>query len=143
MRTIYDEIIERGFQINKEGKTVYFPKGLRKAGYILPNKEKEDEIKKIINQYSTILISLFFIFAFLMRSLQMYIIFLLLMTFLHFVWYRRKIDLAIKELDISDFNPKLPPVNLHKSLGIVLIVIIVFILLLSGVWIPLIIRSLR
>jgi uncharacterized YccA/Bax inhibitor family protein len=49
--------------------------------------------------------------------------------------------LAVTGLDISDFKPNLTSMSLRESLGIVLIVIIVFFMLFIGISVPLIIKS--
>ena len=135
MISIYDQIIENEFKTDSEGRTVYFAKGLTKPGYILPDEEKKTEIKKIISRYSSIFMTLFLGSFF----LHNFFISLIIFPLIHFGWYRRKIYKAIEGLQVSDLKPKLDPVNLVIGVGLIGIVAIV--VLLSGIMIPIIVRS--
>jgi amino acid transporter len=129
MKSIYDDILERDFRTDSEGRTVFFAKGLRKPGYMIPNEEKKDEIKKIISRYSSLLLSILLVGFFLLSiSLIGFIIGTLLFLLLHF-WNRRLIDRAIAGLSVSDLNPPFDKVNF--GVGTVLLVVI-FIFMLSG-----------
>jgi hypothetical protein len=125
MKTIYDDIIEHDFKIDSEGNMVFFAKGLKKPGFIIPNEEKKKEIKKIITQYSTALMSLILIWFFILKhSIIIFVIFLALLCLLHFGWYRRKIDRAIIGLPTSDLTPKYDLVDMRIVIGLLVVVLI-------------------
>lgn len=140
MKNIYDDNIYN-FKTDSEGKTVFFANGLTKLGYIIPDKEKKNEIKKILSKKNTIIISSMLIWYFIIRpSLINFVIFMVLFCLIHFGWYRRKIDQVIEGLQVSEPKPKLAPIN--TRIGIGLIGAIAIILLISGAWLPhIIIRS--
>jgi hypothetical protein len=117
MKSMYDEIIERDFRTDGDGKTVYFAKGLTKPGYIIPTEEKKTEIKKIISRYALLLFALWFIGIFVIRySIVTLLLFMTLMLILHFGWFRRKIDQAIVDLPVSALDPKFDYTNMRIGL---------------------------
>lgn len=122
MKSLYDDIIERNFRTDGEGRTVYFAKGLTRPGYIIPNEEKKTEIKKILSRYASILFVLWFVGIFVISiAPTTTLIFMSLILILHFGWFRRRIDQAIVSLPVSDLNPKFDYTNMRIGIGFLVI----------------------
>ena len=122
MKSMYDDIIERDFRTDDEGRTVYYAKGLTKPGYIIPNEEKKTEIKKIISRYASILFALWFIGILVTKSLLIILLLFALMLILHFGWFRRKIEQAIAGLPVSSLDPKFDYTNMRIGIGFLVVI---------------------
>lgn len=120
MKSMYDDIIERDFITDGEGRTVYFAKGLTRPGYVIPNEEKKTEIKKIISKYASILVALWLVGIIFLSKITI-LVFISLIIILHFGWFRRKIDQAIVGLPLSDLDPKYDYTNMRMGIGFLVI----------------------
>lgn len=122
MRTVYDDVIEKVFKIDKEGRTIFFPLGffgLKKTGYILTTEEKKEEIKRIYGFYSSMLFLIFISsFAF-TRHLILFIILFVLLLVLHFMWLRFKINKAVEGLQTSDLTIQTQNEQETMSVGVI------------------------
>lgn len=111
-KQLHLDILEQQFKKDSAGRTAYFLMGSLKPGYIIPDDEKKNEIKKILAKYEMTFIPMIFLsfyteFSILsILALSLYIIF----NTLNFIKEINKATLGLEKIAYSkDFDRNAPP----------------------------------
>jgi hypothetical protein len=94
----FDGLASAIIKKDKNNNSVYYPWGVLGKGYILPNAEKETEIKDLVILFYKIMIGLFFVHIIVLKSIAI----LVLLTFGLLVWFLIKSQQITKDCPISE-----------------------------------------
>ena len=93
------------FKLDSEGNTIFFPWGILGKGYVLPNNEIEENIRKFLTAYYLIGLTLLLIIV---VFLNLWIVVILLIPFSFIIWsiqakrYIKGLDQSSEKLSIKD-----------------------------------------
>jgi hypothetical protein len=108
------EVLEPNFKSDQEGRIVFFPEGiwhLKSVGYIIPNDEKKQEVRKIYKQYTYQLLTVWCIGMYFHSSYTFLLVFGGVGLFKYA--FDSKIKKITQDLQVSDMC--LPPRNKREG----------------------------
>ncbi len=93
------------FKLDSKGNTIFFPWGILGKGYVLPNNEIEEKIRRFLTAYYLIGLTLILIIG---GFLYLWVVAILLIPFSFIIWwiqakrYIKGLDQSSEKLSIKD-----------------------------------------
>jgi hypothetical protein len=130
----FDGLASAIIKKDKDGNAVYYPWGVLGKGYVLPDAERETEIKNMVILFYQCIIGLFFIHIFILKS----ILILLLLTVGLVIWLLVKSNQLTKDCPKSDEKLTLKEgytnsAKAHNKTVLWLLLVVALLFTLSGI----------
>jgi len=138
MKSFQHDIFENQFKTDYEGRIIFFPKGLSKPGYIVPDIEKKNEIIKIHSNYFNLISILLFIPYLVDFSISIIIIVTFVFLFISY-FFHKKLKIITDELTITHIKPDFDEYIYRK--GVMFACYLMLLIPLGGMAIPAIVKK--